>query len=151
MIGRRAFLAGGVALIATSGLIVPHASAATGSIVTARALGLVNAYRAANGRGALAGNAVLGQAALEHSAAMAQSGRLNHNRFRARMRSLGISGSAAENVATGQADIAAAMASWQGSRGHRRNLLGGFTQLGVAVARDPGSGNRPYWTMILAE
>lgn len=81
---------------------------------------------------------------------MAKSGRLNHNRFRARMRSHGIAGSAAENVAMGQPNLPSVIASWQKSRGHRRNMLGNFSRVGVAVARDSASGNRPYWTMILA-
>ncbi len=81
---------------------------------------------------------------------MAKSGRLNHNRFRARLRKHGIAGAAAENVARGQSNVASVVASWQNSRGHRRNMLGNYSRAGVAVARDPSSGNRPFWTMILA-
>ncbi|MCP4318904.1 MAG: CAP domain-containing protein [Hyphomicrobiales bacterium] len=136
--------------IAACGLFATPANAARGSIVTAKAIGPLNAYRSANGRGALAGDAALGRAALEHSKAMAQAGRLNHNRFRARLRSHGIAGAAAENVAMGQPNLTSVIASWQNSRGHRRNMLGKFSRVGVATARDPASGNRPYWTMILS-
>ncbi|WP_136661142.1 hypothetical protein [Nitratireductor sp. XY-223] len=56
MIRRRAFLigSGGTAVITlVSGLLSAPARAATGNIVTARALRSVNSYRKANGRGAL--------------------------------------------------------------------------------------------------
>lgn len=148
MITRRTLLIAGTAALAVG---LPVAAGAASQVVTGQALGAVNAYRAANGRGAVSSDPVLGQAAAEHAIAMARSGRLGHDRFRARMRRNGISGSAAENVAVGQADIAAVLAAWQRSRGHRRNLLGGFSRVGLAVARDPASGNRPYWTMILAK
>lgn len=152
MMRRREFLShSGTALVFSTGsLFALPVDAASGSIVTARALGTLNAYRKSNRRNAVTGDARLGKAALDHSVAMAKSGRLNHNRFRARLRSHGIAGAAAENVAMGQTNVAAVMASWQNSRGHRRNMLGKFTRVGIAVARNPASGNRPYWTMILA-
>lgn len=136
--------------LALEGFMVPPAQAASSAIVTGRALGAVNAYRKANGREALKADSALGRAARDHSIAMAKAGRLNHTQFRSRLRKFKISGTAAENVASGQTDIAAVLASWQKSRGHRRNMLGRYSRVGVAVARDPTSGNRPYWTMILA-
>ncbi|MDA4843957.1 CAP domain-containing protein [Hoeflea poritis] len=153
MIHRRTFLSGsGGALVVAvlGGLISTPAEAANGNIVTGQALRSVNAFRKANGRGALQSDSALGRAALEHSLSMARSGRLNHSRFQARLRNHGIRGAAAENVARGQPNVASVVASWQGSRGHRRNMLGNFSRAGVAVARDPASGNRPFWTMILA-
>lgn len=150
MIRRRNFLISGSAAIAACGLFAAPAQAAKGNIVTGKALGPLNAYRKTKRRGALASDATLGRAALEHSKTMAKTGRLNHDRFRARLRSHGIAGAAAENVATGQPSLTSVIASWKNSRGHRRNMLGNFSRVGVAVARDPASGNRPYWTMILA-
>lgn len=153
MIQRRVLLIGGggtIIVTAFGGLFSTTANAASGNIVTAQALRSVNAYRRANGRGALNSDSALGRAALEHSLSMAKSGRLNHNRFRARLRSHGIRGAAAEKFARGQPNVASVVASWQKSRGHRRNMLGNFSRAGVAVARDPASGNRPFWTMIMA-
>ena len=148
---RSLLIAGGAAIsLALFGPAAGTAQAATAGIVTGRALGRINTYRRSKRRGALASDQALGRAALAHSKAMAKSGRLNHARFRARLRSFGIRGAAAENVAMGQPDITSVLTSWQNSRGHRRNMLGNFTRVGVAVARDPASGNRPYWTMILA-
>jgi hypothetical protein len=152
-IHRRGFIAicGGGAIGLLSGdLLVTPARASSSSIVTPSAIGPVNAYRKANGRSALQADAALGKAAREHSIAMATAGRLDHSRFRARLRQFAITGAAAENVALGQADVAAVLAAWQNSRGHRRNLLGRYSRLGVAVARNPVSANRPFWTMILA-
>ena len=145
-----ALAGGGTLVLILEGLSLPAAQAASSAIVTGKALGAVNAYRRANGRDALKSDAALGRAARDHSVAMAKSGRLNHRQFRSRLRKFKISGAAAENVASGQADVAAVLAAWQNSRGHRRNLLGRYSRVGVAVARNPSSGNRPFWTMILA-
>ncbi|MCY6380511.1 CAP domain-containing protein [Hoeflea prorocentri] len=152
MIQRRGFLitGGGAALCLTALTWTNVPANAAASIVTGRALGRVNTYRRSKKRPNLASDQALGRAALAHSKAMAKSGRLSHAKFRSRLRSFGIRGAAAENVAMGQPDIASVIAAWQNSRGHRRNMLGNFSRVGVAVARDPATGNRPYWTMILA-
>ncbi len=52
--------------------------------------------------------------------------------------------SAGENVARGQADVAAVMAAWEGSSGHRRNMLDtSYVNIGAAcVASKDG---QPYW------
>lgn len=143
-------IGGGALALVMQGLNVQPAKAASSSIVTGRALGAVNAYRKTKGRSALKADPALGRAARDHSVAMAKSGKLNHKQFRSRLRKFGISGAAAENVASGQQDISSVLAAWQKSRGHRRNMLGRYSRVGVAVARNPVSGNRPFWTMILA-
>jgi uncharacterized protein YkwD len=51
--------------------------------------------------------------------------------------------SAAENVAMGQATVEEVMADWLRSPGHRRNILGRFSEIGVACATD--AGGTPYW------
>ena len=50
---------------------------------------------------------------------------------------------AAENVAYGFDDVDSVMAGWMRSPGHRRNILGKFSEIGVgrAIARDGAS----YW------
>lgn len=119
-------------------------------IVTDDALAAVNAFRRSRGRGPLRTDPTLGRAAQDHAIAMARQGRISHDRFSRRIRAAGITTGAAENVAAGQPDLAAALRAWENSRGHRANLLGDFSRLGVALARHPASGNRPYWAMILA-
>ena len=55
---------------------------------------------------------------------------------------------ASENVASGQKSFSDAMRSWEGSSGHRENLLRPeVTAIGVAMAKN-GDG-RPYWTLVL--
>jgi uncharacterized protein YkwD len=48
-----------------------------------------------------------------------------------------------ENVAEGQETVAAVMTSWMESPHHRENILGDFTEVGVAVAE--AEDGTPYW------
>ena len=55
---------------------------------------------------------------------------------------------ASENVASGQKSFSDVMRSWEGSAGHRENLLRPeVTAIGVAMAKD--SSGRTYWTLVL--
>lgn len=54
-----------------------------------------------------------------------------------------------ENVAFGQRTAAAVMRTWMDSPPHRKNILGDFSRVGVAVARaDDGT---PYWCVEFAD
>ncbi|MCS0636592.1 CAP domain-containing protein [Streptomyces sp. LP05-1] len=56
----------------------------------------------------------------------------------------GVSGLGAENIARGQADAEAVMATWMTSEGHRANILNcDYTRLGVGVHFGDGG---PWWT-----
>ncbi|GGU05474.1 hypothetical protein GCM10010272_58320 [Streptomyces lateritius] len=56
----------------------------------------------------------------------------------------GISGMAGENIARGQVDAAAVMASWMNSDGHRANILNcDYRTMGVGVHFAAGG---PWWT-----
>jgi uncharacterized protein YkwD len=48
-----------------------------------------------------------------------------------------------ENVAAGQTSVDEVMTSWMNSPGHKANILGDFTEIGVARAFD--ADDRPYW------
>jgi uncharacterized protein YkwD len=48
-----------------------------------------------------------------------------------------------ENVARGQGTVAEVVQAWMESEGHRENILGDFTQMGGAVARDEDG--ETYW------
>ena len=50
---------------------------------------------------------------------------------------------AGENIAWNQPTVAAVMTTWMESPGHKANILGKYTQVGLAVAYGPG----PYWTV----
>lgn len=50
-----------------------------------------------------------------------------------------------ENIARGQATPAAVVDGWMDSQGHRDNILGSFTDLGVGVLLLSGG---PWWTQV---
>ena len=120
----------------------------------AAALAAVNAFRTKNGRGTVILDTRLIKAAAMQSAFQAKRSWIGHDGpggslpkdraaragYRAKI--------ASENVAAGQKSFSDVMRSWEGSAGHRENLLRPeVTAIGVAMAEN-GSG-RPYWTLVL--
>ncbi|HAP74980.1 MAG TPA: hypothetical protein DCR14_02760 [Acidimicrobiaceae bacterium] len=92
---------------------------------------LLNNYRAANGRSALAMSAELTAKAQAWSDYMASIGRLQHSSL-----SSGVSpgwGAIAENIAVNYS-VAAAQTALQNSSSHRTNMLGGYTEMGLGVS-----------------
>ncbi|WP_091108894.1 CAP domain-containing protein [Geodermatophilus dictyosporus] len=114
-------------------------------------LALVNQERAAAGCGPVAADAALAAVARAHSADMRDRGYFSHDTPEGldpfdRARAAGVTYARAENIAAGQRDAAAVMASWMDSPGHRTNILNcSLTKLGVGVAE--GSGG-PWWTQL---
>lgn len=123
---------------------------------TAEALGPVNALRASRGLQPLAVAAPAQGAALAQASRMSASGQMKHvmgiaDGFGPRMRAAGVPLPAAENIAAGQQSTDAVVKAWIASPHHLENMLGpGYSGLGVAVARDPATGNHPYWAMVLS-
>ena len=118
------------------------------------ALAAVNAFRSKNGRGAVVLDARLTKAAAMQSETQAKRSRIGHDGpggslpkdraahagYRAKI--------ASENAAAGQKSFSDAMRSWEGSAGHRENLLRPeVTAIGVAMAKN--ASGRPYWTLVL--
>ena len=94
-------------------------------------------------------------AAIAQAKRMARAGEMSHligfnDSFGARMKGHGVPLPAAENIAAGQDTVERAVQAWIDSKRHLDNMLGGFNGLGVAVAWDSASGNRPYWAMVLS-
>jgi len=92
---------------------------------------LVNRDRAAHGLRPLARSGALDAVALNWAHHMADSGRMSHNPSLAAQvpggwRALG------ENVAMGQPSPQAMETAWMNSPGHRANILGDYTHVGVA-------------------
>lgn len=110
---------------------------------------LVNVERAKVGCSAVRSNADLASLAGALSADMAARNFFDHTDPDgatpwARAAKAGVTGLGAENIARGQVDAAAVMASWMASDGHRANILNcTYTSLGVGVHF--GSGG-PWWT-----
>ena len=123
---------------------------------TAEALAPVNALRASKGLAALTIAAPSQDAALKQASRMAANGQMKHlmgmtDSFGARMKASNVPLPAAENIGAGQQTTDAVVKAWIASPHHLENMLGpSYTTLGVAVARDPASGNHPYWAMVLS-
>ncbi|MFY0309578.1 CAP domain-containing protein [Leisingera sp. D0M16] len=115
------------------------------------ALAGINGFRAGSGLPPLTYSAGLEQAARAHAEDMARNGFFSHTgssgrTLGARLKHVGYGWcAAAENIAKGQPGLDEVMASWQASRGHRRNMLNReVTEF--AIARGKGR----IWVMVLA-
>ena len=108
-----------------------------------------NAERARRKLSPLVLDPELTAAAQAHADDMARRGKMAHRGGDGsspfdRMKRAGYSFQAAgENVAYGFDRVDAVMAGWMKSPGHRRNILGDYTQLGVGRAIAPGDVS--YW------
>jgi uncharacterized protein YkwD len=110
-----------------------------------------NKERAKEGLAPLKSDPKLRQAALAHARDMAEHGKMAHE---------GSDGSTpaqraerqgyryvntGENVAHGQETVESVMRSWMNSPGHRKNILGDFSEIGAARVLDEKE--RPYWSV----
>lgn len=100
---------------------------ATESAIVAR----TNQERARRGLAPLSADPALMAGARRQAAWMARNRTLAHGQ--------GVT----ENIAMGQSSAAEAVADWMRSDGHRANLLGAHTRIGVAVAR--AADGTAYW------
>lgn len=134
----------------------PRSFTGTAEDKTTEALGPVNALRASRGLPTLSIAAPSQDAALKQASRMAANGQMKHlmgitDSFGARMKASNVPLPAAENIGAGQQTTDAVVKAWIASPHHLENMLGpSYTTLGVAVARDPASGNHPYWAMVLS-
>lgn len=155
---RRLFLIGsGSTLLLAGCSTTALAPIETGSSAdtTAAALPVINEVRRKNGLASLFNDPVAANAAKDQAIRMARYGKMSHDlgsdkTFLARMKRLDVPLPAAENIATGQDTTEAAMQAWIRSKSHLDNILGPFTGVGVALAKNSGTGDRPYWAMVLS-
>ncbi|MET1043221.1 MAG: CAP domain-containing protein [Microbacteriaceae bacterium] len=99
---------------------------------------LVNQARASAGLGPVNRNSAMDQVALSWANQMAASGSMGHNPDYSGQIPGGWT-RAAENVAQGQSTGAAMHDAWMNSSGHRANILGDFTDIGVAFVSAGGT------------
>lgn len=138
---------------ALGGALAPAPPAVAAEADTIHAL--VNDARSANGLSGLVRNPALDSVAASWASQLAASGALSHNPSVGAQIPGGWT-SWGENVAQGHPTGAAMHAGWMDSPGHRANVLGDFTDLGVAFiaaggttwgvevfATYPGSGGAP--------
>ncbi|MBL0371852.1 CAP domain-containing protein [Rhizobium sp. KVB221] len=159
----RRLLLGG--FVSTTGLLVLSSCSTTtalapiesGAVVdaTEASLPMVNSVRRKKGLSGLSSDPVAASAAKDQAIIMSRYGRMDHHlgsdkSFLARMKRMDVRLPAAENIATGQDTVDEAVAAWIHSKKHLENMLGSYRGLGVAVARNSGTGSRPYWAMVLS-
>lgn len=122
---------------------------------TGAALPIVNNLRQDHGLNALHQDKAAVRAAIDHASRMARHGEMQHNigigaNFLKRMKGMAVKLPAAENIATGQQTVERAVDAWINSPKHLKNMLADYRGLGVAVAQNSASQNRPYWAMVLS-
>ncbi|ATW50811.1 CAP domain-containing protein [Streptomyces peucetius] len=133
--------------VAPSQSTAPATSAAASA--EAAVIDMVNSERVKVGCSPLKASGALSDLARAHSKDMAARGFFDHTNPDGetpwdRAEKAGVSGLGGENIARGQADAEAVMASWMNSEGHRANILNcDFTTLGVGVHMGEGG---PWWT-----
>ena len=110
----------------------------------------MNGTRAGAGRGALAVNGELTQAAALHARDLARTGAFSHSDSdgssvgdRVRRAGYGFC-FVAENIAKGQGTLKQVLDGWMASPGHRRNILAGQARE-FGLVRGPGN----LWVMVL--
>ncbi len=150
---RRFLVLSGLGLIAgcsTTSVLTPTPGA---DDETAAALPMVNKLRQSKGLSALTLDVPARKAAAIQAIRMAKADEMKHligfgDDFGARMKRSDVALPAAENIATGQTSVTAAVQAWIDSPKHLENMLGTYRGLGVAMART--GDNRPYWAMVLS-
>lgn len=121
------------ALIVAPGASTPAHASEAGTIHS-----LLNQARGGSGLGPLARNGALDQVALNWANQMAAEGRLYHNPSYSAQIPGGWS-RAAENIAQGYPTGASMHDGWWNSPGHRANMLGDFTDVGIAFIQAGGT------------
>lgn len=112
-------------------------------------LQLVNLHRASIGEDPLAVNNLATQLAEEHTYYMIAQNDISHDNFDERSDRLFDEENATrtgENVAYGQQSAEAVMEAWINSSGHRANIEGDFTHIGIGVKKN--SNGVYYFTQI---
>jgi len=150
---RRFLVLSGLGLIAgcsTTSVLTPTPGADDETVV---ALPMVNRLRQSKGLSTLTLDAPARKAAAIQAIRMAKADEMKHligfgDDFGARMKRSDVALPAAENIASGQNSVDAAVQAWIDSPKHLENMLGTYRGLGVAMAR--AGDNRPYWAMVLS-
>ncbi len=117
---------------------------------------MISLYRQNNGRGALALDPRLQQAAQAQADAMARAGSLEadvRGPLRDRLAAAGVIGArAVENVSAGYHTLAEAFSGWRQSKPHNGKMLDArATRMGIATAYAPDKKYKVYWALILAD
>lgn len=130
---RRTISMGLIGVTLLAGLsVLPVTAAVAAEPETIHAL--VNQARIDNGQAGLVRNAAMDKVALDWANTMAATGSMSHNLQFASQIPAGWT-RAGENVAFGQRSAEEVHQKWMASDGHRANILGDFTDVGIAFVR----------------
>lgn len=102
-------------------------------------LQLVNTHRANIGKDTLSFDTLANDLVYDHTLYMIEQNDISHDDFDERADRLfeeGNANSVSENVAYGQRTAQAVMEAWLNSSGHRENIEGDFTHIGIAVVKN---------------
>jgi uncharacterized protein YkwD len=120
---------------------------------TDKLLHYVNAFRFNNGKADLTKDAIICSVAQRHADWMARAGKLSHKNDNGeepwdRVEKVGKSFSAiGENIADESwYDPEAVITMWENSSGHRKNMLGDYSHIGIGVAC--GDNSMYYWCAV---
>ena len=117
--------------------------------ITGEILKLVNEHREALSLSLLKRNHTADDLSKDHTQYMIDQGKISHDYFEDRwtvLRQVENARSAGENVASGYQDAKSVMNAWMNSTGHKENIEGDFTHIGIAAKKD--SQNRYYFTQL---
>lgn len=117
--------------------------------ITEEILKLVNEHRQSINKSSLVRNNVADNLAKDHTIYMISENNISHDNFNTRFQELQQkvnAKSAGENVASGYPTAVSVMNGWLNSSGHKANIEGYFTHIGIAAIKD--SQGRYYFTQL---
>ena len=124
----------------------------------ARAVAVINAYRAQNGSGPLELDAHLVRLAGEYAHHLAEAGRMTHELepyggLEKRLKAGGYAyATAGENLGQGYRNLDQVIRGWKNSPAHDRGMKDpDMTRMGIASAVNPRKAGDVYWCLMLAK
>ena len=113
---------------------------------------LINDYRVSQGLNTLELINHISYKSEEHNKYMIDNNVVNHDYFEQRSNNIiNVLGAerVGENIAYNYPTAESAMAAWLNSPGHKSNIEGDYTHLGISVSLDPETGRKYYTNMFM--
>ena len=113
---------------------------------------LINDYRVSQGLNALQVINHISYKSQEHNEYMIDNNVVNHDYFEQRSNNIiQVLGAerVGENIAYNYLTAESAMQAWLNSPGHKANVLGDYTHLGISVTVSPETGRKYYTNMFM--
>ena len=113
---------------------------------------LINDYRTSKGLNTLQVVNHISFKSEEHNEYMIDNNVVNHDYFEQRSNNIiHVLGAerVGENIAYNYVTAEAAMNAWLNSPGHKANIVGDYTHIGISVSVDPATGRKYYTNMFM--